>query len=81
MSLRQGTLTQQERDPRELGGTVTEAYLKLQGGSVYEFASGNKSGEAAAFLKDAGGGVYTLDSDLAEEDRKFLLIGSTLVIV
>lgn len=82
MTLRVGTASQAERDPRDLAGTVfTEAYLMDKTGSpgTYVLGSGNKS-EATAFLQESGS-TLVLNDDSAEEDRLALLITSTLVLI
>lgn len=81
MTIRTGTSFQIERTPRELGGFIPiEAYLMLLSGTTYVFGSGDKAHEAAAFLKDAGSGVYTVDSDPTEEDRPFYQVSATGVM-
>lgn len=84
MTLRVGTSFQIERRPRDLAGTVpVEAYLMDKAGSpgTYVLGSGDKAGEASAFLQDNGSGVYVLNDDPAEEDRKMYLVTSTTVVL
>lgn len=75
---RHTTLTAIERDSEDQA-TPVEAYFMISGGR-YVLGSGNKAGEAAAFLKDVGAGKFVLDSDPAEEDRALYLTGSNRVI-
>jgi len=84
MTLRVGTATQIERNPRDLAGAVpVEAYW-MDHPSVagaYVLGTGDKDGEATAFLKETSPGVFVLDDDPAEEDRKMYLVNSNVVIV
>lgn len=66
---------------REEGDGPTEAYFMDSGtANEYVIGSGSKTTEATAFLKDEGSGVFILDTDIAEEDRKLYAIASGEVL-
>ena len=78
---RHTTAFQIERQPRDLAGTMVEAYLMPSGvANTFVFGSGNKS-EATAFLKDNGSGAFVLDSDPTEEDRHIAAVNTTTIVI
>lgn len=78
---RHTTVTLVEREAAT-GLVPRQAYFLLVSGVTYTLGVGNKAGEAAAYLKDAGAGtVHTFDNDSAEDDRAAFLTGTVNVVI